>query len=306
MARKPDDWMPLLIGRYLANTAHLSRDQHGAYLLLLMAYWTNGGPLDADDKHLAAIARATPSEWKKLKPVLVRFFSVADGKWSQRRCDAELVRAKSITEAKSTAGKNGAEKRWQSNGNAIGKRNGKHMAEPSISHRQTDAPIPLPKHSSNDEEDSPGEFDSFLAVFPKKEQIDNARKAYAAAREGGATAEAILAGAKRFAAHVEREKIPLKFTSLAKTWLADGCWKDQYGEPEAEVVLPPLHPSWPAEVVTRWEKSLGQVIFRTYLGPAKYVEADPPRVLFSNTHRRRLAEEHCPRVAKEVALEVAA
>jgi hypothetical protein len=150
------------------------------------------------------------------------------------------------------------------------------------------------------------DFDSFFAVFPKKEQSDNARKAYAAAREAGATADAILAGAKRFAAHVEREKIPLKFTALAKNWLADGCWKDQYGEPEAEVVLPPLHPSWPPEVVKRWEKSLGQVKFRTYLGPAEYVDADPPRVLFSNTHRRRLAEEHCPGVAREVALELAA
>jgi hypothetical protein len=152
-----------------------------------------------------------------------------------------------------------------------------------------------------------GEFDSFFAVFPKQEQIDNARKAYAGAREAGATAEDILAGAKRFAAHVEREKIPPRFTPLAKTWLGDGCWKDQYGEQKAaEIVLPPLHPSWPADVAKRWTKNLGEVKFRTYFGPAEYIEADPVRICYRSKHLRRLAEEHCPVVAKEVALEVAA
>src|SRR4051812_41677706 len=110
MARKPDDWMPLHIGEYHADTTHLTRDMHGAYFLLLMAYWRRGGPLPADDGRLAATAKATATEWRKLRPVLAEFFTERDGHWHQKRADAELAKATRMTEAKALAGKKGADK----------------------------------------------------------------------------------------------------------------------------------------------------------------------------------------------------
>lgn len=157
-----------------------------------------------------------------------------------------------------------------------------------------------------EEIDSLCEFDSFFAVFPKQEQIDNARKAYATALEGGATAAELLDGAKRLAAHVDREKIPLRFTPLAKTWLADGCWKDRYGQPEQEQVFQPIDPSWPADEVKRWTKNLGEVNFRTYFGPAEWIDAEPRILRYRSSTLRGLALGHFPKVAAEVALEVAA
>ena len=118
--------MPIYIGKYLADTLHLSRDQHGGYLLLIFAYWRLGRPLPDDDAQLAAIVKASPREWKKsLRPILQPFFTVSDGLWRHKRIDIELSMAVEKTTARSIAGKIGAEARWQShhfangNGHAV-------------------------------------------------------------------------------------------------------------------------------------------------------------------------------------------
>lgn len=137
MTKRPDTWMPLFVGDYLADTMHLTRDQHGGYMLLIFAYWRSGAPLLDDDGTLSAIARATLAEWKKLRPVLVRFFAVSDGSWRHKRIDKELERAAKRTAERSKAGTNGAAKRWQTHD--------KKIAEPSPSHKQNDASL----HSSS-------------------------------------------------------------------------------------------------------------------------------------------------------------
>ncbi|MDB5777587.1 MAG: hypothetical protein JWP38_3720 [Herbaspirillum sp.] len=124
---KADIWMPLYIGDYLADTTRLTTEQHGAYLLLIMDYWRNGPPPD-DDIILCSVCRANAQSWKKLRPVMVRFFEVRDANWHHSRIDREIAdAAKAKDKAVSKASK-GAEARW-----------GKHAAEqennnaPSIS-----------------------------------------------------------------------------------------------------------------------------------------------------------------------------
>lgn len=93
MTDRTDAWFPLWIGDYLADTMTLTRDEHGGYLLLLMAYWRNGGPLPDDDVRLRTIARASLVEWLHLRPTLAQFFDIGDGVWRHRRCDRELAAA---------------------------------------------------------------------------------------------------------------------------------------------------------------------------------------------------------------------
>lgn len=88
---KPDTWMPLVIGDYLKDTTRLTTEQHGAYLLLIMSYWVSGPPPDRDSA-LASITRLPEKAWKKNREAIAEFFTVVDGKWRQKRIDAELDR----------------------------------------------------------------------------------------------------------------------------------------------------------------------------------------------------------------------
>jgi len=137
---KTDAWMPLWIGPYLADTQHLSRDEHGGYLLLLMAYWRAGAALPDDDKRLSAIAKATPKEWKGLRPVLAEFFTVADGVWSHKRVEEELRESMARKEKAASKAQAAAQARWcKSSSNATGNA----PSIPQALHEQCPTPSPL-------------------------------------------------------------------------------------------------------------------------------------------------------------------
>lgn len=107
-------YMPLWVGDYLSDTQHLSAAEHGAYMMLIMAYWQRGGPLP-DGPRLAHIARLTPAEWAISEPVLREFFTVQNGLWSHKRIDAELEKVRERQLKASTAGKASAKRRSNSN-----------------------------------------------------------------------------------------------------------------------------------------------------------------------------------------------
>lgn len=104
---KPDAWMPLYIGDWDSGTRHLDCEQDGAYGRLVRYYWRNG-PLPDDDAQLARIVGMPLARWRKQRPVIAAFFTVSDGRWTQKRIDAELVKwserkAKAIARAEAAA-----------------------------------------------------------------------------------------------------------------------------------------------------------------------------------------------------------
>jgi hypothetical protein len=81
--------LPLRIGEYRAETAHLTAAQHGAYLLLIMEYW-QAGLLPQDDEALARIAAMPSAEWRRARPVIEPLFGPG---WRHKRMDIDLVNA---------------------------------------------------------------------------------------------------------------------------------------------------------------------------------------------------------------------
>lgn len=109
---KIDAWMPLLVERYKRDTEHLTTEQHGAYLLLLMTGWTRGGLLPDNDAQLSNIARLTPQRWRAHRAVLRSFFqSNGDGQLVQKRLLIEVERAQHLSIVRSAAGQESGRRR---------------------------------------------------------------------------------------------------------------------------------------------------------------------------------------------------
>lgn len=94
---------------YLADTVDFTTVEHGAYLLLILHYWREGQLPDNESK-LRRITRMSAKEWAISRDALSSKFS--DG-WRHNRIDRELEKVADKVSARSSAGKAGAEARWQ-------------------------------------------------------------------------------------------------------------------------------------------------------------------------------------------------
>ncbi len=89
MSKKPQA-MPLFADAYMADTMHLTLEEHGAYLRLLMLAWrTEDCTLPNDDKRLCRMLGINGPKWKKLKPVVMDFWTLDGDRWNQKRLKKE-------------------------------------------------------------------------------------------------------------------------------------------------------------------------------------------------------------------------
>jgi uncharacterized protein YdaU (DUF1376 family) len=103
--------MPVYIGDYLADTMHLSTEQHGAYLLLLFHLWRRG-VLQDDNAVLAQITGLPISAWTTSRAVLAEFFEIRDGQWHHGRVEREKSRTAAKQKLNASRAKLGASTRW--------------------------------------------------------------------------------------------------------------------------------------------------------------------------------------------------
>ncbi len=86
-------WMPIYWADYLADTQHFSTFQHGAYLLLIGAYWCRGGPIPADEASVARMCRTTKDKLARYGNPVLAMFTCKDGLLHHQRIDSEILKS---------------------------------------------------------------------------------------------------------------------------------------------------------------------------------------------------------------------
>lgn len=96
-------WMPLYVGDYLRDTRHLTTIQHGAYLLLIMEYWTKGKLPDTDDER-RRITSMTGKQWLSNRQAIASLFTPD---WRHARIERELNKSAEISMKRAVYGAKG-------------------------------------------------------------------------------------------------------------------------------------------------------------------------------------------------------
>lgn len=210
-------WFPFYVGDYIKDTARLTTEAHGAYLLLMLDYWTTGAPPD-DDEVLATIARMPVKRWaSKIRPALVCFFEIENGVWRHKRIEEEIAHSAEVGKSSSNKAKAAAEARW---GKKRSKREASSDDAPSI---PDDMPRNAQSQSQSQETLPAGESDARPAAregIARMVPIDwqPSQANLQAARDAGLSDEEAEAQAARFRKYNRARGT--KFTDLDEAWAA--------------------------------------------------------------------------------------
>lgn len=148
-------YMQLYVADYLADTTHLTAEEHGAYMLLLFSYWQTGKPLRID--RLATVARIPNERWNSVADTLGEFFHVTPTHWIHFRVEADLEGVNSKSVAASNAGKASARARALKKQQELNERSAdvEDPLQQKTNHTDTDTDTKDQNHSLNAGEEIP-------------------------------------------------------------------------------------------------------------------------------------------------------
>jgi len=97
-------FMPLYVGRYLRKTRRLGVAEHGAYMLILMTLWEEGGTIPDDETELRRICNS-PRNWSKIWAAIKPYFTIEGGCISQSTLSEYLAEFERLRASKVRGGK---------------------------------------------------------------------------------------------------------------------------------------------------------------------------------------------------------
>lgn len=104
MANDAAIWFPYHIKDFRSETYKMTHAEKGIYLTLVESIWEADGAIPCDDKWLAAELGIRVQEWSKLKPRILRHFTIGEKLMRHDRIDGELLKAKANIDQKRRAG----------------------------------------------------------------------------------------------------------------------------------------------------------------------------------------------------------
>ena len=254
--------MPVGVDRHIADTAHMTNEEAGAYFRLQVFAWRSPGCcLPDDDVRLARMLGTTPKRWATLKPIVLANWTLIEGNWRNDQVAREHQFVSEKVERKRAAGKLGGrpkplelQETGEASGSLIEKQN--QSETKAAKAKATYTPI-VPNG------DEPEGFLKFRAVYPKRNvafPTTLARKRWLEACRRGASPDEIIAGATAYAAEQTRiGKVGTEYVKTADAWLNQQRWRDyapSAADPPAAPAAPVPDKTW-RDRVRRWKATGG-------------------------------------------------
>lgn len=100
--------LPLNVAALMADTAHMTTEEFGAYCRILFTMWLRGGRLPDDNDQLAKIAGMTRTRFKHRAALIREPLTNGGGQLSQKRLTDTFLRVRETRKQRALA----AQKRW--------------------------------------------------------------------------------------------------------------------------------------------------------------------------------------------------
>ena len=100
--------LPLKTDALIADTTHMSAEEMGVYVRLLVAMWRHGAQLPDTPRELARIGGVTLRRWNQISERVMRPMTVGGGRVTQKRLSSTWLEVQKLREVRVTA----AVKRW--------------------------------------------------------------------------------------------------------------------------------------------------------------------------------------------------
>ena len=236
-------YMQFYVADYLADTTHLTAEEHGAYMLLLFSYWQTGKPLRID--RLATVARIPNERWPSVAETLSEFFHVTETHWVQFRVEADLEAVNSKVVTASNAGKASARAKALKKQQELNDRS-TDVADPlqrKPNHTDTDTDTDTDK-DKNTKSSSPAAddlFPKFWTLYPNKKGKAAAEKAWKKLKVTDDLFTLIAKGLAKQCASQAWLKDSGQFIPHPATWLNGKRWEDEIPSAPTNVHLLPVN-----------------------------------------------------------------